>query len=78
MAKETYRKQCKLVKPTENGKVTLVTWVPEKLAVVGQRVTVEDEPDIWTVESVGESRQSDSALKERERIHRKYRRITDV
>jgi hypothetical protein len=78
MAKEVFCRQCVLIRKSEDRDHQLVTWVPEKFAVEGKLVTVDDKPEVWTVSHVGDWRLSEKTLKERERVNRKYRQATDV
>ncbi len=78
MGKEVFCKQCVLTREEGTSSHSLTTWVPEKFAIEGKLVTVDDEKEVWTVSHVGEWKLSEKALKERERIYRKYRQATDV
>lgn len=79
MAKEIFCKQCVLVRHHgKNSRTQTTSWVPEKLAIEGKLVTMDDEPEVWIVESVGTMKRNQKDLKEREKVHRKYRQITDV
>lgn len=80
MSKEVYCKQCVLTKPGDqpNSITKLVSWIPEKKAVEGKQFTIDDGEEIWTVSEVGSARITLNALKERERIYRRYRQVTDV
>ena len=74
MAKKIqFFKQCRYEKPTEDGSVWDVAWLPEALAKVGKIIYFPDEPDeLWTVTSAGTNRRTGAEALEKQRISRKF------
>lgn len=60
MSKTNYYRQCRLTKPTENGVLQTVSWIPEKYAVVGRSLRLKNRSDEWedgwNVAEAGETR----------------------
>ncbi len=77
MSKEIYKIQCELVLE-DKPNTKLVSWVLEKFAVAGKRITIDDKPEVWIVSTVGTVKRESSKLYEAEMAHRRYREHTDV
>lgn len=45
--KETFFKQCKLIKPTTTGMLVIISYIPEKHAVIGHTVKLKND-NVWT------------------------------
>ena len=73
-----YSRQCKL--QLEDQETYRVTWIEEKYAKIGKRITLKDSenPDqIWVVSEVW-SRMPTEEVKENERNYMKQREFSDV
>lgn len=85
MGKELLYRQCRLSYERDGAVTETVTWIPERKNGViiepGVRVTLKgsaDESQFWTVQSVGSEGMTESRVKERERLARRYREATDI
>jgi hypothetical protein len=82
--KEVFYRQCRYEREEEkDGKIVTswnVAWLPEHLCRVGKTFffRADEEETLWTVTSVGTSRQKESERKEKERAQRNYRANTDI
>lgn len=75
----THFRQCVLTRPTERGESRLTTWIEERFAVEGLRVSLKDDPDqhIYTVADVGTLRRTQDEVREFQRSFDRWRRHTD-
>ena len=85
MAKDILYRQCSFVCERDGGECTTVAWIPEKKSGTkiepGVKVTFKDSSDDtqwWTVRSVGDKTMTESRVKEKERLNRRYRETTDI
>ena len=45
--------QCELRRDTSTGYLKKICWIPEKGAVKNKQITLDDDPEVWTVYHVG-------------------------
>jgi hypothetical protein len=66
MSKQTYYRQCHLVKKTATGQFEQTSYIPEPYCEVGRVVKLRDDNDVWddgwVVVTAGENRQLDESV----------------
>lgn len=77
--KEIKFKQCEMVKEWSPGvKKKLISWIPEKFAVLGKFLRLRDNDNGWEVVGVFEPALDESVVNESSRYHLKHRDATDI
>lgn len=80
--REKFYRQCELARPSELGRELMTSWIPEKIAKVGNVVRLKDEDGEWTegweVLVAYDVRMAYSYLKKRDRDHVNQRKASDV
>jgi hypothetical protein len=79
MSKNTFYRQCRLVKKTTRGERQKTSWLPEKFAVLGKALRLrqgEEWEDGWVVTMVSESRLEDEELPGSHREIKNHRKAT--
>ncbi|HET6247383.1 MAG TPA: hypothetical protein VFE47_06780 [Tepidisphaeraceae bacterium] len=75
-------KQCELTKPMDGGLGRMISWIPQRIAVVGKVVTLKDVDNGtltagWRVENVAELLLSEKILQRQSRDHLRTRKASD-
>ena len=74
-------KQAKLFRADLHGSTETVSWIPSKIAKVGQNVRLKEDNgqwSYWTVESVSETEITRERAIAQERAYLKYAQVTDI
>jgi len=76
-------KQCELTKPMDGGIARMISWIPERLAIAQNIVSLKDgesgeKTNGWRVESVAEASLPLTVLMRQSRDHLKTRDASDI
>jgi hypothetical protein len=74
--KKLYYYQCELRKEINNGYKTDVAWLPEKYAIIGKYLKINEE-DGWKVIWIG-AKQPANVVEEKERDYLRQRKASDI
>lgn len=72
---QLYR-QCSLERPTENGKVTHVAWIPSQFAKVGKKVQIDSlGEELWTVVFASSSTRTMDEMEDQRGAHKRFAEV---
>lgn len=76
-------RQCSMDKKTKDGKKTVVSWIPEKYAIKGKYISLENREtgvceDGWKVVLVGTVRLSADQVSKRSQDYKNQRKVSDI
>jgi hypothetical protein len=80
MAKETYHVQCRLSRRDSTGETIRTVYIPEKYAVIGKTIRIDDDPDTchqWAIQETY-GRMLSSEVNERGQDYKRTRKASDV